>query len=64
MKQPRKDDAREVRTPISPARSASSSISRLEALRITTTILEEAERERLEIAEWEASRGIYWEERG
>jgi hypothetical protein len=36
-------------------------ISRLEALRIAARILEEAERERSEIAAWEARRGIQWE---
>lgn len=36
-------------------------ISRLEALRIAAQILEEAERERSEIAAWEATRGIQWE---
>jgi hypothetical protein len=38
-------------------------ISRLEALRIAAMILEEAERERSEVAAWEASRGIHWEAR-
>jgi hypothetical protein len=37
-------------------------ISRAEALRIASQILERAERERLELAEWEAKRGIQWEE--
>jgi hypothetical protein len=36
-------------------------ISHLEALRIAARILEEAERERSEIAAWEARRGIQWE---
>jgi len=36
-------------------------ISRSEALRISRHILERAERERMEIAEWEAKRGIQWE---
>lgn len=36
-------------------------ISRVEALRIASQILERAERERLELAEWEAKRGIQWE---
>ena len=36
-------------------------ISRSEALRISRKILEQAERERLEIAEFEATRGIHWE---
>jgi hypothetical protein len=36
-------------------------ISRAEALRIASQILERAERERLELAEWEAKRGIQWE---
>ncbi len=35
-------------------------ISRDEALRIARQILERAERERIEIAEWEANRGIQW----
>jgi len=38
-------------------------ISRLEALRIAAMTLEAAERERSEIAAWEASRGIHWEAR-
>ena len=37
-------------------------ISRVEALRIAESILERAERERMELAEWEAKRGIQWEE--
>ena len=37
-------------------------ISRAEALRISRQILERAERERIELAEWEAERGIQWEE--
>lgn len=37
-------------------------ISRAEALRIAQQILEHAERERLELAEWEAKRGIQWED--
>ena len=37
-------------------------ISRREALRITRQILARAERERMELAEWEAERGILWEE--
>lgn len=37
-------------------------ISRMEALRIARQILERAERERIELAEWEAKRGIQWEE--
>ncbi len=36
-------------------------ISRAEALRIASQILERAERERMELAEWEAKRGIQWE---
>lgn len=36
-------------------------ISRMEALRIASQILERAERERIELAEWEARRGIQWE---
>lgn len=36
-------------------------ISRAEALRIAGHILEQAERERTELAEWEAKRGIQWE---
>ena len=35
-------------------------ISRLEALKVAAQILEEAERERSEIAAWEAKRGIQW----
>ncbi|WP_417911019.1 hypothetical protein [Candidatus Electronema sp. PJ] len=35
-------------------------ISRAEALRIAEKILKEAERKRIEFAEWEASRGIQW----
>lgn len=36
-------------------------VSRAEALRIAREILEQAERERLVIAEYEAARGIQWE---
>lgn len=36
-------------------------ISRIEALRIAREILEQAERERILIAEYEAARGIQWE---
>ena len=36
-------------------------ISRAEALRIASAILEQAERERLILAEFEAARGIQWE---
>ena len=36
-------------------------ISRTEALRIASQILERAERERTELADWEANRGIQWE---
>lgn len=36
-------------------------ISRAEALRIAQRVLERAERERLELAELEATRGIQWE---
>lgn len=36
-------------------------ISRADALRIASQILERAERERMELAEWEAKRGIQWE---
>lgn len=35
-------------------------ISRAEALRITRNILEQAEQERIAIADWEAERGIQW----
>ena len=38
------------------------SISRAEALRIARQIIECAERERIQLAEWEAKRGIQWEE--
>lgn len=37
-------------------------ISRVEALQIARQIIERAERERLGLAEWEALRGIQWEE--
>jgi hypothetical protein len=37
-------------------------ISRAEALQIARQVLENAERERLEFAEWEAQRGLGWEE--
>ena len=37
-------------------------ISRVEALRIVRQILEQAERERIEMAEFEAARGIQWED--
>lgn len=37
-------------------------ISRSEALRIVRQILHRAERERMEMAGWEAKRGIQWEE--
>jgi len=36
-------------------------ISRAEALRVASHILEQAERERVELAEWEAQRGVQWE---
>lgn len=36
-------------------------ISRVEALKIASHILSQAERERLEFAEWEAKGGIQWE---
>lgn len=36
-------------------------VSRMEALRIARSILERAERERQELVEWEAMRGIQWE---
>lgn len=39
-------------------------VSRAEALRISRHILERAERERMQLAEWEAKRGIQWEEGG
>ncbi|HLA80765.1 MAG TPA: hypothetical protein VJP78_03910 [Thermoleophilia bacterium] len=35
-------------------------ISRAEALRIASQILERAERERMELADWEGNRGIQW----
>ncbi len=38
------------------------SISRSEALRIAGQIIERAERERIQLAEWEAERGIQWED--
>jgi len=38
------------------------SITRAEALRIAREILEQAERERLIFAEYEAARGIQWED--
>ena len=38
-------------------------ITQAEALRIACQILEQAERERLEIAEFEATRGIQWEDK-
>jgi len=37
-------------------------ISRSEALRVARQILVSAEQERLQLAEWEAKRGIQWEE--
>jgi hypothetical protein len=39
-------------------------ISRSEAMRIAREILDQAERERLMIAEVEAARGIHWEDEG
>lgn len=39
-------------------------ISRSEALQIALHILERAERERIQLAEWEAERGIQWEDGG
>lgn len=39
-------------------------ISRARALQIARSILERAERERDEFAQWEAARGIQWEEGG
>ena len=38
------------------------SISRAEALRISRQIIEYAEQERIQLADWEAKRGIQWEE--
>lgn len=38
------------------------SISRSEALRISRQIIERAELERIQLAEWEAERGIQWED--
>lgn len=38
-------------------------ISRAEALEISQQVLENAERERMEFAEWEAQRGVQGEER-
>ena len=37
-------------------------ISRAEALRIVRQILERANRERIELAQWEARQGIQWED--
>ena len=37
-------------------------ISRPEALQIARQIIESAEQERIQLAEWEAKRGIQWEE--
>ena len=37
-------------------------ISRTQALRIARQVMERAERERLELADWEAKRGIQWEQ--
>ena len=37
-------------------------ISRAEALRVARQIIECAEQERIQLAEWEAERGIQWEE--
>lgn len=37
-------------------------ISRTEALQIARQIIESAEQERIQLAEWEAKRGIQWEE--
>jgi hypothetical protein len=39
-------------------------VSRAEALRIARSILDRAERERTQRAEWEAERGVQWEEGG
>ena len=38
------------------------SISRVEALRIAQQIIESAERERIQVAVWEADQGIQWED--
>ncbi len=37
-------------------------ISRTEALQIARQIIENAEQERIQLAEWEAERGIQWDE--
>lgn len=37
-------------------------ISRTEALQIARQVIESAEQERIQLAEWEAKRGIQWEE--
>lgn len=37
-------------------------ITRVDALRIARQIIERAEQERIQLAEWEATRGIQWEE--
>lgn len=37
-------------------------ITRAEALRLARQIIEQAERERIQLVEWEASRGIQWEQ--
>lgn len=37
-------------------------ITRMDALRIARQIIESAEQERIQFAEWEAKRGIQWEE--
>lgn len=42
--------------------SVGRAISRAEALRIARRIIERAERERMQFALWEATRGIQWEE--
>ena len=39
-------------------------ISRAEALRIARQVLEQAERERIALVNWEATRGISWEDGG
>lgn len=38
------------------------SISRSDALRVARQIIERAEQERIQFAEWESERGILWEE--
>ena len=55
-----KEDKSKALAEADPGEVVGRPISRFEALRITRQILEEAEQERLALAEYEARRGIQW----